>query len=393
MNYRKDIKSGNELSILGFGCMRLPGAFGKPDMKKSEELLMTAYNNGINYFDTAYLYPGVEETVGAIFAKNGIRDKVNIAAKLPHGLCKKYEDFDRFFNIELERLQTEYIDYYLVHNITSFAVWQKAVDLGIKDWIRSKKETNKVRRIGFSFHGPAKDFPKIIDDFDFDFVQIQYNYINTNYQAGTEGLKYAHSKGLPVIIMEPLLGGKLVNGLPEGAIKEMNKTNSWSPAKWGLKWLYSQKEVTVVLSGMNEMKQLEENLQIVSDEKVGEFSEEETETIERVIKAFEKAYKVRCTGCNYCQPCTVGINIPACFTAYNNSYAINWMAGEFGYITQSGAMSGKSTYASDCIACGKCEKQCPQHIEIIKELKNVKRRFEIPGLKTGVKIANKIMRK
>jgi predicted aldo/keto reductase-like oxidoreductase len=386
MQYRKDKKSENMLSILGFGCMRLPGSPAHIDREKSESLLRQAYEAGVNYFDTAYLYPGSEAAVGAIFEKLGIRDKVHIATKLPHAMCRTREDFDRLFTEEKKRLRTEYVDYYLIHNIIDPKQWERLCALGIQEWIKGKKESGEIRQIGFSYHGSAHDFTAMVDAYGWDFCQIQYNYMNTHYQAGQAGLKYAADKGLSVIIMEPLLGGKLANGLPgeaSGALKEAKPGST--PAQWAFRWLWNQPEVTVVLSGMNAPGQLTENLSIADTAQPGMFTKEEETAIEKVVGIFNASYKVRCTGCNYCMPCPQGINIPGCFAAYNTSYAIGWMTGEIQYMTFSAAAGEHGHFAGDCISCGKCEQHCPQHIAIRKELKAVKRRLELPGVKWVVR--------
>jgi predicted aldo/keto reductase-like oxidoreductase len=381
MQYRKDIKSGNEVSVLGFGCMRLPGVAGRIDRDKSEELFRTAYENGVTYFDTAYLYPGSEAAVGAIMEKLGIRKKVFIATKLPHYLCRKAEDFERYFAEQISRLRTDYIDYYLIHNITDSKQWERLCDMGIVEWIRQKKESGEIRRIGFSFHGPRHEFIKMVDSYEWDFVQIQYNYMNTHYQAGTDGLHYAAQKGLPVIIMEPLLGGKLVNGLPKAAKELLEETKKGDSAAWAFRWLYDQPEVTVVLSGMNTLTQLQENLETAQESSPGMLSSDDKERIQKVVEIFNASYKIRCTGCNYCMPCPKGINIPGCFSAYNTSYSMGWMAAMVQYMTFSASAGAQGHFAGDCIGCGKCQKHCPQGIEIPKELKAVKRRLEIPGVR------------
>jgi len=394
MQYREDRKSGNQLSVLGFGCMRFPTAMGRIDKEKSKALVRQAYESGVNYFDTAYLYPGNEEMVGIILEELGIREKVYIATKLPQTMCHGSEAFDTFFEEQKRRLRTDYVDYYLLHNVSEFKQWKHLQELGIEDWIAQKKANGEIRQIGFSYHGSQQDFISMIDAYDWDFVQIQYNYININYQAGMAGLKYAAGKNLPVIIMEPLLGGKLVNGVPEEAVKIMKAAQPGStPAQWGLNWLWNQPEVTVILSGMNETAQLDENIELAGAAVPEMFGEQEEATIEQVIEIFNAGYKIRCTGCNYCMPCPKNINIPACFAAYNTSYVIGWKTAEMQYMNAVGVVGDNPRFASDCIRCGKCERHCPQGIEIRKELQAVKRRLEIPGTKTAGKIARLIMRK
>ena len=218
MNYRTD-KYGNQLSILGFGCMRFPQKMGRIDMEETEREIMTAYQAGVNYYDTAYIYPGSEAALGEIFEKNNIREKVYIATKLPHYLIKSVADMDKLFAEELRRLRTDYVDYYLMHMLTDTDTWNRLKSLGIEEWIAQKKASGAIRQIGFSYHGNSEMFCNLVDAYDWDFCQIQYNYMDEHSQAGRRGLYHAHEKGIPVIIMEPLRGGKLVNRLPDTAKK------------------------------------------------------------------------------------------------------------------------------------------------------------------------------
>ena len=285
MQYRDDTHSENKLSVLGFGCMRFPRKSGRIDMEKTEQLILRAYENGVNYYDTAYIYGGSEEALGEILEKNHLREKIYIATKLPQSACTTTADFDKFFEIEKKRLRTNYIDYYLMHNITSYSQWESLQKLGIEDWIAKKKASGEIRQVGFSYHGKRNEFLPMLESYPWDFVQIQYNYINTNYQAGTIGLKHAAEKGMSVIIMEPLLGGKLANGLPKEAAALFQKADPQStPVSWALRWIWNHPEVTLLLSGMNETAQLEENLKLADTAKPGMLSVEEQQTIEDVIK-------------------------------------------------------------------------------------------------------------
>jgi predicted aldo/keto reductase-like oxidoreductase len=373
MQYRTDIKSGNELSIIGFGCMRFPAS-----LTKTEQLIIKAVQSGINYFDTAYVYGNSEEVLGTIIDKNNFRDKVFIATKMPLPRCKTYSDFDTFFQTQLERLKTNYIDYYLLHAISDTNLWKTLCELGIEKWIKEKKENGQIKNIGFSFHGIQSEFIKLLDVYNWDFCQIQYNYLNTNYQAGTAGLEAANKKGLPVFIMEPLLGGKLADGLPKKAVDKFYEVNSsFTPAAWAMRWLWNKKEVIVVLSGMNEMSQLDNNIETANNSANDMITAAENDTYETVTKLIEATYKVPCTGCNYCLPCPKRVNIPACFAAYNSSYTNGMMAGLTLYLTSTGLLDERKKYsASNCTECGACEKKCPQNIQIIKSLKKVKRRLE-----------------
>ncbi len=386
MEYRVDPRSGNRLSVLGFGCMRFPRGVSGIDIKKTEQLILQAYNMGVNYFDTAYAYPGSEVALGEILERNGIRENVFIATKLPIGRCATAEDFDYFFKQHLMRLKSSYIDYYLLHNINSLAQWQQLCALGIKEWLQEKKRCGTARQIGFSYHGPTRDFLAILDSFDWDFCQIQYNYSNENYQAGVKGLRRAAEKNMPVIIMEPLLGGKLANGLPKQAVEVLRKENkALSCAAWGLRWLLNQSEVTVILSGMNSMAQLEDNIKTAQTCPVGSLTKSEQQVIKEVTDIFAKSYKIPCTGCGYCMPCPKGVFIPGCFDGYNASFAMGRIAGIMQYSTSTGVLYEKPTGASLCIECGRCKALCPQHIDIPKELAKVKKRMEPFYYTLGVK--------
>jgi predicted aldo/keto reductase-like oxidoreductase len=392
MKYRIDPKSGNELSVLGFGCMRFPRTRGFIDMQKTESIILEAIDQGINYFDTAYIYGGSEETLGSILKKNSLRDKVYIATKLPLIYIRSSQDFDQIFDKQLERLQTNTIDYYLMHNIASLSQWEKLCSMGIEDWIKAKKTEGAIREIGFSFHGIRDEFLKVIDAYDWDFCQIQYNYANENFQAGVTGLKKASQKGMAVIIMEPLLGGKLANGLPKEAVEMLRKANpDLSPAAWALRWLWNQPEVTVILSGMNVSDQVKENLHIADTSSPFMLSDEENETLKKVNDIFGKYNKITCTGCNYCMPCPKNVNIPSCFASYNASFSFGRIAGMTMYITSSGALSDDQSGAGLCVKCGKCEAHCPQNIKIREALDDVRGRMEPFWYRWGTSIARRIM--
>ncbi|MDO4400920.1 MAG: aldo/keto reductase [Coriobacteriia bacterium] len=391
MQYREDKRSGNKLSVLGFGCMRFPNRMGVIDQEATERLIQQAYEQGVNYYDTAYAYTGSEEALGKALKKLGLRDRVHVASKLPHSRCKSIDDVERLFSTSLKRLQTSYLDYYLIHNIVDSVQWTHLVELGMEDWIARKKAEGAIRSIGFSFHGSFEEFKRTIDAYDWDFVQIQYNYMNENYQAGRAGLRLAASRGIPVIIMEPLLGGKLATGLPETARKAFELVEpDRHPATWGLRWLWDQPEVTVVLSGMNAPAQMEGNCAAADAATPGCLSLDERAAYEVVREEFGKSYKVPCTGCNYCMPCPKGISIPACFAAYNTSYSIGLFTGMFGYLTSVGAAGKDYHLVSDCIECGACKKKCPQHIDIPEELKAVRKRLEPPVLKPALGVYSKL---
>lgn len=385
MNYRLD-KYGNEISILGFGCMRFPQTLGKIDMKETEREIMAAFHAGVNYYDTAYVYPGSEAAVGEILEKNGIREQVYIATKLPHYLIRNAEAMDKLFAEELSRLRTDYVDYYLMHMLTDIDTWEHLKTLGIEEWIENKKKSGTIRQVGFSYHGNSDMFCQLLDAYDWDFCQIQYNYMDEHSQAGRKGLNYAHEKGIPVIIMEPLRGGKLVNRLPEEATRIFeNYPIKHTPAQWAFRWLWNQPEVTCVLSGMNSMEMVQDNIQTASTVEVGELGPQEEAMLQEVVKAINSKVKVGCTGCGYCMPCPKNVDIPGTFSAYNRRYTESKRDGFFDYMMCT-ALRKTSTAASNCIECGKCEKHCPQHIEIRKELKNAAKELEGPLYKIARKL-------
>lgn len=387
MKYRED-KYGNKISILGYGCMRFSQKGGKVILDKAEEEIMTAYNAGVNYFDTAYIYPGSEEALGKILEKNNIRDKVNIATKLPQFTIKSIEQAEKCFKEELERLRTDHIDYYFMHMLTDIKSWERLKDLGIENWIKEKKESGQIRQIGFSYHGNSEMFCKIVDSYDWDFCMIQYNYLDENSQAGRKGLKHASSKGLPVMIMEPLRGGRLVNNLPEKAIELFkNYEIKRTPAEWSFRWLWNQSEVTCVLSGMNSKEMVLENVKSASEAEVGDFSEKEENLLKEVVKSIYEKMKVGCTGCGYCMPCPKKVDIPGTFSAYNKYYTDGKFTGLKEYVMCT-LLRKDITSAANCVDCGKCEIHCPQGIKIRDELKNAKKDLE----KLPYKFAKKIVK-
>lgn len=377
MNYRTD-RYGNQISILGYGCMRFTQNAGKIDMEKAEKEVMAAYHGGVNYYDTAYVYPGSEVVLGQILAKNGIRKEVKIATKLPHYLIKKSDSMDKYFREQLQRLQTDYIDYYLMHMLTDIATWERLKKIGIIEWLEEKKKSGAIRQVGFSYHGNSDMFCQLVDAYDWDFCQIQYNYMDENSQAGRKGLQYASKKGIPVIIMEPLRGGRLVNNLPEDAEKIFEEYPvKHTPVQWALRWLWNQPEVTCVLSGMNSLEMVEDNVKTASTVEVGELGGEEEQMLQNVVSAINKKIKVGCTGCGYCMPCPMGVDIPGTFAAYNRCYSDGLYVAYKEYLMCT-ALRQNSSGASKCVECGKCEQHCPQHIAIRKELKNAKKKLETP---------------
>ncbi len=386
MKYRTD-KYGNRLSILGYGCMRFTRKVGI-DYAKAEREIMAAYEGGVNYFDTAYIYPGSEALLGEVLEKNGIRDQVYIATKLPYYLVKDVAGMERLFNEELRRLRTDHVDYYFMHMLADIEVWKRLQDMGIERWIAEKKQSGQIRQIGFSYHGGSDMFCRLLEAYNWDFCMIQYNYLDRHSQAGERGLRAAHAKGLPVMIMEPLRGGKLVSGLPPKARELFARaTPKRSPAEWAFRWLWNQPEVTVVLSGMNSLAMVEENLATAASVEVGQMTEEEQQLLRQVADSINQAQKVGCTGCGYCMPCPKGVDIPGTFSAYNRRFCDSkfWALADYFKCT---AMRKNASGASACVGCGKCEKHCPQGIAIRRELKNAEKELEGPIFK----IARRLVR-
>lgn len=385
MQYRKD-KYGNDISVLGFGCMRFPRKNGAIDMEETEKELMAAIDAGVNYFDTAYIYPGSEAALGEILEKNQVRDKINIATKLPHYMIKSREGMEKTFQEHLKRLKTDHIDYYLMHMLNDVQTWDRLKKMGVLEFLEEKKQSGAIRQIGFSYHGNTEKFIKLVDAYDWDFCQIQYNYLDEHSQAGRRGLHYAHEKGIPVVIMEPLRGGKLVKRLPPKALEEFeNYPVSRTPAQWAFRWLWDQKEVTCVLSGMNSMEMLMENIETASTTEIAEMNDEEKAMLDRVRAAINSGMKVGCTGCSYCMPCPRGVDIPGTFAAYNLRYS----EGKFSALKEHfmcTAARKDSTAAYNCIGCGKCESHCPQHIPIRQELKNAAKVLEGPVYRIARKV-------
>ncbi|MDR5658422.1 aldo/keto reductase [Serpentinicella sp. ANB-PHB4] len=370
MKYRVNPKNNDKLSALGFGCMRLP-----KDQKEVEEQIIYAIENGVNFFDTAYIYPNSEVKLGRVLSK-GYRERVKIATKLPPYLVKKYEDLDKIFYEELERLQTDYIDYYFMHMLTDINIWKRLLDIGILKWIEEKKAKGEIINIGFSYHGGREEFIKLIDAYEWEFCMIQYNYLDENNQAGKSGLKYAAAKGLPVMVMEPLRGGKLVTNLPKEVYEVWDKADTKrTPAEWAFRWIYNHPEVTVVLSGMNSQEMIEENIRVASQAEANTFTEDDYELFNKVRKILDEKIKIPCTACDYCLPCPVGVDIPTCFSCYNDREIEGKITAIGKYIMQT-SFKSQAQNASLCIKCGKCEKHCPQNIAIIDELAKVSKAME-----------------
>lgn len=373
MQYRNMRKDRIKVSQLGFGCMRFPildGDSGSIDKNLSKEMIHYAIDRGVNYIDTAYPYHGgkSEEFIGETL-RDGYREKVYLATKLPVWLTDEYSDFERYLDEQLENLQTDHIDFYLLHALSKDR-FDKIVDLRVFDFLEDARKKGKIKYIGFSFHDELHVFKEIIDSYPWDFCQIQLNYMDRDYQAGLEGLKYAKDKGISVIIMEPIKGGKLSRASEEIQDIWNKHDEDRSPSEWALRWLYNLPEIDLVLSGMSTIDQVVENVKTASDAYAGSLSKEESELIDRVTSIYEKNIKVGCTSCEYCLPCPQDVSIPDIFELYNNIYV---------YGTEE---ESKKSYkkmielekdARRCIECGACESECPQHLEIINFLKDADR--------------------
>ena len=385
MLYRRMPQNGDKLSILGFGCMRLPMAGGTIDEARAIAQIRGAIDHGVNYVDTAWPYHGGEsEPLLGKALSAGYRERVRLATKLPSWCIDSRADMDKYLNAQLQRLGTDHIDYYLIHALEG-AVWDSLATLGIRDFLDQAKKDGRIVNAGFSFHGLAGDFKRIVDAYDWVFCQIQYNYLDQQFQAGTEGLEYAASKRMGVVIMEPLRGGNL--GLPTpppavAAIWAEAKTRR-TPVAWALRWVWNHPEATVVLSGMNEEAHIEQNLAIASEAQAGSLTEEELELVDRVGRTYKELMQVGCTGCGYCMPCPAGVQIPKCFDLYNKMHMFgNADEAKSLYIASVGGIVTNSDpgFASHCVACGTCLEKCPQHIEIPEFLKKVTAEMEGPDL-------------
>ncbi len=392
MQYRK-MKDGTEVSILGYGCMRFTASAGRINLEKAEKEVMLAIENGVNYFDTAYIYGGSEEALGTILERNHCRDQVQIATKLPYYLLKNASSIEKLFQEQLKRLRTDHIDFYLMHMLFDAEVWNRLKSIGIEDWVAEKKKTGAIRNIGFSFHGDTDTFKALIDAYDWDFCQIQYNYLDEHTQAGRTGLLYAAEKDIPVIIMEPLRGGRLVEGLPDSAKKAIaDYPLKRTPAQWAFHWLWDQPQVTCVLSGMNSTQMVTENIASANEAGIGYFTKADHHLIDILRQKINQNLKVGCTGCGYCMPCPHGVDIPTAFRCYNQSASQKKLGAMLEY-AQVTSLKKDSSAMTQCTKCGACEKHCPQHIEIRKELQNAKKALQPFYIRALLKVVSKLVKR
>ena len=369
MQYRKFGRSGVHVSALGFGAMRFPTKDGQIEEVEATQMMQYALEHGVNYIDTAYPYHGGEsEKLVGRFLSNGKRDKVKLATKLPSWLIESAADFDKYFEEQCERLQTGTIDYYLVHSLNR-NWWPKLRDLGVIAWAERKMAEGRIGQLGFSFHDGGDAFQPIVDGYDWAFCQIQYNYMDVENQAGTAGLKYAASKGMAVIVMEPILGGSLAD--PPAPIQRIwdGATQKRSAVDWALQWLWNQPEVSIVLSGMSSLKQVEENVRSAEHARVNSLSAEELAMFDVARTTYQGLRPIPCTACSYCMPCPNNVNIPRNFGIYNKGKMYDKAdaaRGEYAWMSQELALGIATidTRAAACVQCGVCDAKCPQQIAI-----------------------------
>ena len=380
MKYRRFGELNWNVSALGFGAMRLPtigGDTSKIDEPLAIRMIRYAIDHGVNYVDTAYPYhSGQSEFLVGKALKDGYREKTRLATKMPTWLVEKYEDFDRYLNEQLEKLDNEYIDFYLLHGLNKDR-WPKIRELGVFEWAEKAKEDGRIRHLGFSFHDDYTVFEGILEDAEhFDFCQIQLNYMDVDYQAGVKGLKLAASKGLAVVIMEPIKGGKLAVTPPVMVKNIWSKSERQrTPAEWALQWVWNQPEVSVVLSGMSEMKHVEENVEYADRSGPGTLKEYEVALYDEVRQAYNELGFIGCTACRYCMPCPNGVEIPTILGLYNEYY----MSGQNDEIKNKyWEQITPETHSSNCVSCAKCEEQCPQHLPIRKFMGETARMFTPP---------------
>ena len=374
MLYRKMNKVKSDLSILGFGCMRLPVTKdGNIDEKQATEMIRFAIDHGVNYVDTAYPYHnGESEPFLGRALQGGYREKVNLATKLPSWLIKSRADMDHYLDEQLKRLQTDHIDFYLVHGLMR-PFWENLRSLGVTDFLDDAIADRRIRYAGFSFHDELELFKEIVDSYDWSFCQIQYNFMDEKNQAGTEGLRYAADRGLGIVIMEPLRGGMLTKDIPSINQIWRKAPVQRSLSEWALRWVWNHPEVTVVLSGMSSFEQVQQNVAYAESGLANSLSQEELNLFREAEIEYKKRIKVPCTGCRYCMPCSSNVSIPECFEMYNQGCMFDASdAANVNYdIVLGGMLTGSPGFASQCQECGDCEEKCPQGIPIREHLKKV----------------------
>ncbi len=397
MQYRKLTKDGPDISLLGYGCMRFQSKSGSIDKELAFEQMKLAFDNGVNYYDTAYLYHGgkSEALLGEFIKKYDIRDKIYIADKLPAYIVSKPEQIEKYFNTQLNRLNVKCIDFYLMHMLTCIEDWNKLKSFGILDFFNEKKKSGQIKYIGFSFHGRQEEFIKILEDYEWEFCQIQYNYLDENTQAGKKGLKRAYELGIGVAIMEPLRGGALASKAPDKVNNIFsNYVEKRSSAYWALRFVMNHHEVGTVLSGMNLNEHILENVEVASLTVPNSMSEAELKIIDDVKTVYKELMKVGCTGCNYCMPCPFGVDIPTIFNDYNNKFFFGKSTfSTLQYLGRHTGILGSKSGANLCTSCGKCMKHCPQNINIPPKLQEAHKEMDVPLLRGVLSLVSKFYKK
>jgi len=386
-------KTGDELSALGFGAMRLPSKNGMIDKEKAREQIYYAIDHGVNFIDTAFPYHGgaSESFLGEILSGE-YREKVKISTKMPQWSVKKYDDMEKILEQQLKTLKTDYIDYYLIHSLGKGS-FERLKALGVLEFLENAKKEGKIKYAGFSFHDSMDAFQPIVDAYDWDACMLQFNFLDENAQAGIDGVKYAHSQGMAVIAMEPLKGGLLAGNIPDEAAQVWENADvKRSPANWALRWVLNHPEITCVISGMNSMDQVKENLEIAQEAPANSLSEIELGLYSEVKQIYADLMKINCTTCGYCLPCPRGIDIPGCFSMYNEKYLFNDRTAGVTYILRMGGVfTSDPSHAGLCNDCGKCVKACPQKLEIPVLLKEVSRDLGGHGFGFKTKIVGSVV--
>lgn len=384
MFYRELGKTGEKVSILGFGCMRFPTLDKNPDMideAKALPMLRKAIDRGVNYIDTAYPYhgtglnqPGASEPFVGRALRDGYRRKVHLATKLPVWLVQERKDMDRLLDEQLKRLETDVIDFYLLHSL-DINRWKKLEAMGVTEFLDSAIEDGRIRYAGFSFHDSLQNFIPVADGYDWSFCQIQYNFLDEAFEAGKGGLQYAAAKGMGIVVMEPLRGGSLAQCPEEACNLYKSYGINRTPAEWALRWIWNHPEVSTVLSGMTEMSQLEENMKSAGKTTASSMSPRELEIVRKVAVIYKERIPVGCTACRYCMPCEYGVNIPICLQIYIDYHMFNDEISQSRNKWRYSLVLSPEARASACTNCGKCKERCPQHIDIPRELEKVKAAF------------------
>lgn len=403
MEYRIDARTGNKISLLGFGAMRLKSSGTNIDMDLATELFKYAIDNGVNYIDTAYLYGNGsgsnERALGEILENLNYRDKVFLSTKMNRMIIHSRDDMEDMFKKQLNNLRTDHIDYYFLHNVISFEDVNKLIDLGLIDFIEDKKSKGQIINMGFSYHGSFDDFRKIIDLYDWDVTLLQYNYLDNNIQAGLKGIHLANERNMSVIIMEPLKGGLLAGNMPAEVQNLVNNSNtSRNNVDLALSWVYDTSEITCVLSGMNSMDMLEENIRITSNHEINPLNDDELNLVKQMKDVLLKLYKINCTSCNYCMPCPKEINIPDIFKLYNDknlfpenkSFGVNHTFALYaGNIL---GITGEAHDASLCVDCGSCVSKCPQQLNIPSLIRMVDKSYHGNLIRPLKPVIKKVMK-